>query len=142
MYTLKEAIVTRERFHEDIETSVFYMDMRTYGKDYEAYLERARTDYGVRLVRSRPHSVEPVLEDGAPNGNLVIAYSPYATGHLESEVFDMVVLAIGFRPSAEIRALAGSLGVELNEHGFAKTGSFEPVATSRPGVFACGMCHP
>jgi heterodisulfide reductase subunit A2 len=57
MYALKEAIVTKERFASDIEASIFYMDMRTCGKDYELYLNRAKNEYGVQLIRSRPHSV-------------------------------------------------------------------------------------
>ena len=74
MFALKEAIVTRERFSEDMETTVFYMDMRTSGKDYELYLQRAINDYGVRLVRSRPHTVEAVIEAGTPSGDLQIRY--------------------------------------------------------------------
>jgi heterodisulfide reductase subunit A2 len=70
MFALKEAIVTRERFHEDTETTLFYMDMRTSGKDYELYLQRAINDYGLRLVRSHPHTVEPIIEAGTPTGDL------------------------------------------------------------------------
>ncbi len=102
MYALKEAVVTRERFHEDIETTIFYMDMRTYGKDYELYLQRARNEYGVRLVRNRPHSIEPVQHDGALTGDLSIVYVPYGTSQLRTEVFDMAVLTTGFRIPAEI----------------------------------------
>ena len=57
MFALKEAMVTKERFQDSIETTMFYMDMRTFGKDYERYLERSRKEYGVRFVRSRPHTV-------------------------------------------------------------------------------------
>jgi heterodisulfide reductase subunit A len=57
MFALKEAIVTKERFQEDIETTIFYMDMRTSGKDYELYYQRAKNDFGVRFVHSRPHSI-------------------------------------------------------------------------------------
>jgi heterodisulfide reductase subunit A len=139
MYALKEAIVTRERFHEDIETTVFYMDMRTYGKDYELYLQRATNDYGVRLVRSRPHTINPTMEDGVLTGDLSISYVSYGNDQLLTEAFDMAVLTTGFRAGADVKALAGRLGVELNEHGFAKTESFNPVATSRPGVYVCGL---
>ncbi len=139
MYALKEAVVTRERFHEDIETTIFYMDMRTYGKDYELYLQRARNEYGVRLVRNRPHSIEPVQHDGALTGDLSILYVPYGTSQLRTEVFDMAVLTTGFRISTEIRDFARRIGVEINEHGYARTGSFDPVVSSKPGVYVCGL---
>ncbi len=135
MYALKEAIVTRERFYENIDTTIFYMDMRTSGKDYELYYQRAKNDFGVRMVRSRPHSV--VSENGS--GNLEITFLPEDGGQAQTEVFDMVVLTTGFRISPEIKELARKLGVALNEHGFAQTGSFDPVATSKHGVYVCGL---
>ncbi|MEJ2672154.1 MAG: FAD-dependent oxidoreductase [Deltaproteobacteria bacterium] len=138
MFALKEAIVTRERFSKDMETTLFYMDMRTVGKDYELYLQRAIHDYGVRLVRSRPHTVEPILEEGSPTGDLVISYIT-DDGSFQSETFDMVVLVTGFRVSPEVKALAETIGVDLNEHDFAHTENFDPVATSKPGVYVCGM---
>ncbi|MBA2879799.1 heterodisulfide reductase subunit A [Desulfosalsimonas propionicica] len=135
MYALKEAIVTKERFAEDIEASIFYMDMRTCGKDYELYLNRAVNEYGVKLVRSRPHSV---VED-SETGNLVITYATDDDERHKTEVFDMVVLSTGFRIPASTRELAGRLGIDLNEHGYAQTSGFSPVATSRPGIYVCGV---
>lgn len=135
MYALKEAIVTRERFGDNIETKIFYMDMRTFGKDYELYYERAKNQFGVQLVRSRPHSV--VSENGS--GNLEIAFLPEGDAPVQTEVFDMVVLTTGFRISPEVKELADNLGVELNEHGFARTESFNPVATSKAGIYVCGL---
>jgi heterodisulfide reductase subunit A len=139
MFALKEAMVTRERFHEDTETTLFYMDIRTSGKDYELYLQRAKHDYGVRLVRCRPHTIEPILEDGTPSGDLLIRYPSEGDGSFQTEVFDLVVLSTGFRVSPEVKELAGKIGIDLNEHNFARTGSFDPVATSRPGIYVCGL---
>ena len=135
MYALKEAIVTKERFQHDIETTIFYMDMRTSGKDYELYRLRAENEYGVKLVRSRPHSVieQPDTKD------LSISYTLYENSDLHTETFDMVVLSTGFRVSDETKNLAEELGIELNEHNFAKTSSFSPVATSKPGIYVCGL---
>jgi len=135
MYALKEAIVTKERFHDDIETVIFYMDMRTSGKDYELYLNRAREEYGVRLERTRPHTVEPV----PGSDDLSISYVPAGTSLPRKEVFDVVVLSTGFAISPDGVELADRLGIELNEHHFAKTGSFSPVATSKPGIYVCGL---
>ncbi len=135
MFALKEAIVTKERFQDSIETSIFYMDMRTFGKDYELYLNRAKDDYGIRLVRSRPHSV---FHD-PDTGSLSIIYTPHDSNTNVTEDFDMVVLSTGFKVSKDVQDLAGKLGIELNEHHFAKTDSFSPVATSIPGIYVCGM---
>jgi heterodisulfide reductase subunit A len=135
MYALKEAMVTRERFGGDVETVLFYMDMRTSGKDYETYLERARNEYGVRLVRSRPHSVVFNPE----NNGLDIAYNVSGNGALRTESFDMVVLTTGFRASPEVQELSARLGIELNEHSFARTATFSPVSTSRPGIYVAGL---
>ncbi|MBW1607739.1 MAG: CoB--CoM heterodisulfide reductase iron-sulfur subunit A family protein [Deltaproteobacteria bacterium] len=135
MFALKEAIVTKERFQDSIETTIFYMDMRTFGKDYELYLNRAKDDYGIRLVRSRPHSVFHDSE----TGSLSIIYTPHDSNTNVTEDFDMVVLSTGFKVSRDVQDLAVKLGVELNEHHFAKTDSFSPVATSMPGIYVCGM---
>jgi len=135
MYALKEAMVTKERFHDGIETVIFYMDMRTSGKDYELYLNRARDEYGVRLERTRPHTVEPV----PGSDDLSITYVPAGTGLPRKEIFDMVVLSTGFVIPPDALELEHRLGIELNEHDFAKTGSFSPVATSKAGIYVCGL---
>ncbi|MGA9536398.1 MAG: FAD-dependent oxidoreductase [Desulfobacterales bacterium] len=135
MFALKEAIVTKERFQNTIETAIFYMDMRTFGKDYELYLNRAKDDYGIRLVRSRPHSILHEPE----TGSLSIIYTPHDSNTNVTEDFDMVVLSTGFKVSRDVQDLAVKLGVGLNEHHFAKTDSFSPVATSKPGIYVCGM---
>jgi heterodisulfide reductase subunit A2 len=135
MFALKEAIVTKERFQDSIETAIFYMDMRTFGKDYELYLNRAKNDYGIRLVRSRPHSVLHHPE----TTSLSITYTPHDSNSNVTEEFDMVVLSTGFKVSQDVRDLAATLGIDLNEHHFAKTKGFSPVSTSRPGVYVCGM---
>ena len=103
MYALKEAIVTRERFQQDTETVIFYMDMRTYGKDYELYLQRAINEYGVQLVRSRPDSYPARHRGRRPTGDLSISFLPDRDSGLHTEIFDMVVLVTGFRISPEVK---------------------------------------
>ena len=135
MYALKEAMVTKERFAESIEATIFYIDMRTYGKDYELFFNRAKNDYGIRMIRCRPHSI---VEDGKTR-NLSITYALEEEALQTTEEFDMVVLSTGFRiPKATID-LAEKLGIELNSHNFAKTDHFNTVQTSRPGVYVCGV---
>ncbi|MFH2067371.1 MAG: FAD-dependent oxidoreductase [Pseudomonadota bacterium] len=135
MYALKEAIVTKERFQDSIEATIFYMDMRTSGKDYERYRNRAEKEYNVKLIRSRPHTIseKPGTHD------LSISYALEEGSRNVTETYDMVVLSTGFRPTEEMTVLSGKLGIELNQHRFAKTGGFSPVETSRPGIYACGV---
>ena len=135
MYALKEAVVTKERFRDDIETVIFYMDMRTSGKDYELYYQRARDEFGVRFVRCRPHTVEQFQD----SKDLSIRYATDDHSGFRDETFDMVVLSTGFRASPELVDLAGKLDIALNEHHFAGTAGFDPVATSRPGIYVCGL---
>ena len=135
MFALKEAMVTKERFQDSIDTAVFYMDMRTFGKDYERYYDRSRNVSGVRFVRSRPHSV--FRKPG--QDQLSVTFSGEETSELKEELFDLVVLSTGFRVTDDLRQTAACLGIGLNAHGFAQTGGFDPVATSRSGVYVCGM---
>ncbi len=135
MYALKEAIVTKERFHDDIEASIFYMDLRTFGKDYELYAQRAKDEFNVRMVRCRPHTV-----DFRPEKNdLSISYMTDSETALQTETFDMVILSTGFHVSQDTIHLAEKLGIELNAHNFAKTDPFSPVSTSKPGIYVCGL---
>lgn len=134
MFALKEAIVTKERFQEDIETTVFYMDMRTFGKDYERYYQRARDEFGVRFIHSRPHSI---LRQHNQQ-DLLISYTTDDSSKLLTEEFDMVVLSTGFKASEENRILAEKAGIELNDSNFPRHSGLNQVATSRPGIYAVG----
>ena len=132
MYAIKEAVIAKEHAHSDLDAAIFYMDMRTCGKEFEEYYHRAENEHGVRFIRSRIHSVEPVGE-----GDLKVNYVE-SGGELHSEVFNLVVLSVGFQVGREAIELAGRLGIELDKYNFASTDSFMPVATSRPGIYVCG----
>jgi heterodisulfide reductase subunit A-like polyferredoxin len=134
MYAIKEAVIAREHAHGDLDTAIFFMDMRTYGKEFERYYNRAEDENGVRFVRSRVHSIERAAPD---SDDLAVAYVD-ENGEPKQEVFDMVVLSIGLEVPEETKALADRLGVAINKDGFAEMSSFNPVNTSRPGIFACG----
>jgi heterodisulfide reductase subunit A len=131
MYAIKEAVIAKEHAHHGLDTAIFFMDMRTYGKEFEQYYNRAQ-ELGVRFIRSRVHSIEPEGEC-----ELRIDYAD-ETGQQKSEVFDMVVLSVGFEVGKATTELADRLGIDLTKHRFAATDGFAPVATSRPGVFVCG----
>jgi len=134
MFALKEAMVTKERFQEDIETTIFYMDMRTFGKDYELYYQRAKDDFGIRFIHSRPHSI--LRQPGAEK--LEMSYTTDESSKLLTEEYDMVVLSTGFRVGDDVRDLAIKMGIELNENNFPVHSGLNQVATSRPGIYVAG----
>ncbi|OEU46633.1 MAG: fumarate reductase [Desulfobulbaceae bacterium S3730MH12] len=134
MFALKEAMVTKERFQEDIETTIFYMDMRTFGKDYELYYQRAKDDFGIRFIHSRPHSV--LRQPGAEK--LEMSYTTDESSKLITEEYDMVVLSTGFRVGDDVRDLALKLDIELNESNFPVHSGLNQIATSRPGIYVAG----
>ena len=111
------------------------MDMRTFGKDYEQYRNRAENEFGVQFIRSRPHSI---VKDAESN-DLAITFATDDDSVLHKETFDMAVLATGFYIAEDVRKLGADLGIDLNPHHFAHTGSFSPVSTSKPGIFVCGL---
>jgi len=133
MYAIKEAIVAKEHSKDSLDTAIFYIDIRTHGKDFEKYYDRAREEAGVRFIKSRIANVVPVDN----TGDLLIRYTDEVGKRVEEE-FDLVVLSVGIDASREAMDLAAKLGVELDSHHFSPAGSFEPVETSKPGIFACG----
>lgn len=131
MYATKEAIIAMEH-QEGLNCHVFYMDLRAFGKGFEGYYERAK-ELGVVYKRCRPSSVEQDEE----SQNLRISYMD-EDSRLRTDEFDMVVLSTGLRPPEEVRQLAETFGVEVDENGFAVTSTFSPVETTRPGIYVSG----
>jgi heterodisulfide reductase subunit A-like polyferredoxin len=131
-YAIKEAVIAKEHA-PNIEPTIFYMDMRTFGKGFERYYNRAEKEQGVRFIRCR---ISRVNEDF----NTRDLYVKYETeeGVLKEEQFDMVVLSSGLSSREDMQELSKKIGVSLNEFGFCKTAMFNPLDTTRPGVFACG----
>jgi heterodisulfide reductase subunit A-like polyferredoxin len=133
MYALKDAMIAKDHAEHDLDCVVFNMDIRSFGKDYEKYYQRAK-DAGVRFVKSRVHSIDVVRE----TGDLSIRYVDEA-GSTETEVFDIVVLSVGLQVPQSTVELAERIGVELDRYNFAVTHPFKPIETTRAGVFACGV---
>ncbi len=133
MYAIKEAVIAKEHSAGELETTIFFMDMRTYGKEFEKYYTRAEQERGVRFVRSRIHSIEPF-----DDGNLKITYATEG-GEIREEIYDMVVLSVGLAPNEDVVQLAETLGIDLNHYDYAQTTSFEPVSTNREGIYVCGV---
>ena len=133
MYAVKQALLAKDHSKTPLECTIFFMDMRTQGKDFDRYYENAKIK-GVRFIRSRIHTVDavPDAED------LRLRYAK-EDGKIEEEVFDMVVLSTGLEAGDSAAQLSETFGVELNRHNFIRSDSFHPVATSVPGVYACGV---
>ncbi|MEW5748276.1 MAG: CoB--CoM heterodisulfide reductase iron-sulfur subunit A family protein [Candidatus Thermoplasmatota archaeon] len=131
MYSVKEAIIAKEH-GGNIKPSIFYMDLRAFGKQFDEYYNRAKDEYGIRFVRSR---IAAVSEDPKTK-NLILKYTE--DGEPKEEVFNLVVLAVGLTPASDAEALSRVMKFRLNDDGFCQTGVFTPVETSRPGVFVSG----
>jgi heterodisulfide reductase subunit A len=132
-YAIKEAIVAKEHSKDGLDAAIFYIDMRTHGKDFERYYNRAKEEAGVRFVKSRITQILPV--NGT--GDLLIRYTDEAQKTIE-EIFDLVVLSVGLAVPKEAVELAKRLDIHLDPYHFTTTSSFEPVQTSKPGVFVSG----
>jgi len=132
MYAIKEAIIAGEHT-AGLKPSIFFMDVRAVGKEFEDYRERAEKEYGVKMYRgSRVASVEEDHE----TKNLFLRYS--VGDETNTEEFDLVVLSIGMKPAADGERLSKTLGFKLNKYGFAETDVFSPLNTTRPGIFVSG----
>jgi len=132
MYTAKEAVIAHEHQHE-VKPTIFSMDIRAYGKDFDKYIIRAQEEYGIRYIRSR---VSSVVEDPKTK-DLIVSYEK-ENGEIVEEHFQLIVLGVGLNSPDDAEYLAEKFGIELNEYKFAATDIFNPVQTTRPGIFACG----
>ena len=145
MYAAKEAIMTieharaEERTHPgrgDVFCQVFFIDSRAFSKGYEEYYRRAEQKYGIAYTRCR---ISQVIEN-PDNHNLIVRYSsPYENQSKPvEEEFDMVVLSVGMEISDPVKDLGRQLGIELDEYGFCHTTLFDPLQTSRDGLYVAG----
>jgi heterodisulfide reductase subunit A-like polyferredoxin len=132
MYATKEAIIARE--HEStIQPTIFYNDLRAFGKGFERYYESAKNKFGIRYVKSIPSGVKELQQ----SQNLLLEYGG-EDGQKVQEEFDMVVLSIGLQPSSSTKELADKLGIALDRFGFCQTEELAPNITSRDGVYVAG----
>jgi heterodisulfide reductase subunit A len=132
MVAVKQALMTQAHSGEPVDCAIFYIDMRTQGKDFDRYLDTARSS-GVRFIRSRVHSILPL----AGSADLQLRYVTDG-GAVKEENFDLVVLSTGLQIAPQAVDLAARLGIGLDADHFTRTDAFHPVATSVPGIYACG----
>jgi heterodisulfide reductase subunit A len=134
MYTIKEALIAKEHTRHDLDTAIFFMDIRTHGKEFDRYYQRAREEAGIRFIRSRIHTIEPA---GQSSDDLKLSYVD-EEGKICFEVFNMVVLSVGLEVSKDSLKIADKLGIALDSDSFVQTGCTSPTCTSVPGIFVCG----
>ena len=131
MYAIKEAVIAKEH-NPDLRCTIFFMDVRAYGKEFDDYYSRAEEEHGVNFVRSRVSSVEEV----SGSQNLIVRH--VVEEEPKEEEFDLVVLSVGMTSPKHAEELAKTLNVELNKYKFCSTQTFSPLDTSRPGIYVCG----
>ena len=131
-YTQKQVLLTKDHY-TDVECTIFHNDIRSYGKDFETYYQRAANLPGVRFIRSYVSIGKEIPE----TKNVTLKYATADDGVKEEE-FDLVVLSIGLNPPADYEDLANKYGIELNSHRFCKTDPVNPIETSRPGIYVSG----
>ncbi len=132
-YAIKEAIIAKEHARGELDTTIFFMDIRTFGKGFEAYYERARKEYGVRFVRAGISSI-----DELPDSKNLLVHYENEDGQIMQEEFDMVVLSVGLVPKSDVDMVARKLRIARNEFGFFKSSEFMPTDTTRDGIYVCG----
>jgi heterodisulfide reductase subunit A len=131
-YTQKQVILTKDHDAE-AQCTVFHNDIRSYGKDFERFYQRTESLPGVRFIRSYVSIGKEIPE----THNITIRYATAGDG-IKEEEFDLVVLCVGLNPPADVQNLGKTFGVELDSRGFCKTDPFNPIETSRPGIFVSG----
>lgn len=136
-YAVKDAILVKEHV-PDAEVYIFYIDLRAFGRGFQDFINRAKTEYGIKFIRSNPGEVtyDPMTKE------LGIWYENTVTREIENLKFDLIVLCSALVPRKDTKDLAKVLGVEIDRYGFLKASRdiASPVDTTVPGIFACGSC--
>ena len=129
MYAIKEALVTKEHDPE-VDITIYYMDIRTQGKDFDAARERAEA-IGIKFVRARVAGVTPW------DKSLKLTYSTFDGQH-KFVSHDLVVLSVGLESPKDAAKISQLTGVALNKYDFCATETFQPLQTSREGIIVAG----
>ena len=133
MHAAKQAVLTRSH-SPDTETTIYFMDVRAQGKDFDDYVQRARENVGVQYRRSM---ISQVYWNPDKDNLIIETFDHHLNRKIEEE-HDMVVLSSGFKPSKVFAELTGKLGISTNAYGFLNTAFDDPVATSQSGIYVCG----
>jgi heterodisulfide reductase subunit A len=133
MYATKEASIAKEA-NPDMDITIYYMDIRAYGKDFQQYYDHAK-DLGIKYIRGRPSSVYENKDK-----SITIRYKDTLTGEVKEDTVDMLVLSTAIKPNEENKRIGEALGIEVDENGFFKQQELltDPIQSSRDGVFLAG----
>jgi heterodisulfide reductase subunit A-like polyferredoxin len=133
MYATKEAMLAMEHI-PGVEIKIFQMDMRAFGKGFDAYFERGK-EKGIQYIPCRISG----LEEDPESEDIIVRYESSDGGpSIKEERVDLVILSIGMSSLPDIMDLARASGIKLDPHQFCLTQDFHPLETSRSGVYASG----
>jgi len=135
MYTTKEAMIAYEHNNE-LQTSIFYIDLRAVGKGFQKYLQRGMDEYSITYINGK---VARIIQDDEQNP--IIIYEDITTSTVKEIKFDLVVLATSMVPKKDANILAEILGVALDEYNFFDGEPHHPQKSSKEGIFLCGACR-
>ncbi len=133
MQATKEAIIAREH-DPNLDITIFNIDIRAFGKGFEEFYTRARKEYGIKFIGSRPPEVQM---DSA--GKIFVRYEDMNEGKIKNMYLDLVVLSVGLDPSPETKKLAQMFGLDMDEFGNVASLIDHPLETNAPGIHACGV---
>ena len=138
MYTLKHVVQLKEKYKEDVETYVFYMDMRSNFKGYEEFYQRAR-ELGANFIRGR---VSRIFEDPKTKNLIIRAEDTQLGKPIEIEA-EMVVLATAAIPKKGSDELARILNITRGSNGFFMEShpKLKPIDAPTDGIFFAGACQ-
>ncbi|MEM2367402.1 MAG: CoB-CoM heterodisulfide reductase HdrA2 [Candidatus Bathyarchaeia archaeon] len=138
MYTLKHVVQLKEKYKEDIEVYVFYMDMRTNFKGFEEFYQRAR-ELGVNFIRGR---VSRIFEDPKTKNLIIHAEDANLGMPIEVEA-EMVVLATAAIPKKGTEDIARILNLTRGADGFFMEShpKLKPLDAPTDGIFLAGACQ-
>jgi len=136
MYTAKHAMLTREKY-PDTEVYVFYIDVRTPGKNFDEFYRRAVEEYGVHYIKGMVGKVSP------ENGKLMVRASDLIDGKQLTIDADLVVLAAAIEPDKSARPLATMLTASMDTNDFFTEAhpKLRPVESPTAGIFLSGCCQ-
>ena len=136
MYTAKHAMLTREKY-PDTDVYVFYIDVRTPGKNFDEFYRRAVEEYGVHYIKGMVGKVAP------HDGKLTVQASDLIMNEQIKIEADMVVLAAAIEPDKSARPLATMLTASMDTNDFFTEAhpKLRPVESPTAGVFLSGVCQ-
>jgi len=137
MYATKQSIIAKE--HEsDTDCTIFFIDMRAFGKGFEGFYNRAKNEHGTHYIRSQVSSIK----ENPENENLILRYNDVESNNrIVSDEFDLVVLSVGLVANPSIKETAELVGVQCNQFGFAGTQPAYPLLSGREGIFLSGAVN-